>query len=133
MKKITSLFFLVSSFILFFGLKYYTLGSFNYHISEFFGYIFYWSVALLIISLIAMTLNNKKYKLWSSVTIFYVITSILIAYGTRDGGGGILSFDGEMITWILIGVYFFISIVYFLVQFPKRNLPPEPKNPNNLF
>ena len=120
--------FLLFSVLLFLCLYIYTEtnlfnsgGYFNYHISNFLGYLFYWSITLFVISLFALSLDQKKYKMWGLFTFIYVLISILIAYGVGDGNGAIVSFDGKDLTWFFAGLYSLASIIYFAVQhFRKR-------------
>jgi hypothetical protein len=119
MKKLIPLLFLGSSIIVFVYYSNYTKGSFNYHVAQFIGYIFYWSVALFIGSLAAFVIDQKKYKTWLLSTIIYVLFSIFIAYMAGDGGGGIVSFDGKDLTLILAGLYLLFSIFYSMTQFFK--------------
>ena len=122
MKRIISLSLLVLSVVIFFWLSSYTNEwPFDYHVSEFVGYLFYWSVTLFVVSLFALMLDERKYKIWLLVTSIYVLVSILFAYGTGDGEGNILSFDGEAITWFFAGLYSFVCIIYFIIQFIKKH------------
>lgn len=125
MKKIISLVLLLLSVGIFFWYSSYTKGPFDYHVAQFVGYLFYWSVALFVVSLFALTLNGKKYKIWLLATGVCVIASVLIAWGTGDGNGAIISFDGKDLTWFFAGFYSLVCIIYFIVQFIKR------KNDNN--
>jgi hypothetical protein len=120
MKKIISLLLLLLSVGIFFWYSFYIKKSFDYQIAQFIGYLFYWSVTLFIVSLFALVLNKKKYKIWLLATLVYVFISILIAYETGDGNGAIISFDGKDLTWFFVGLYSFISIIYFIVQFFKN-------------
>lgn len=120
MKKITSLILLVLSVGIFSWYSSYTKGSFDYHVAQFVGYLFYWSITLFIVSLFALILDNRRYKIWLLITSIYALISILIAYGTGDGNGAIISFDGKDLTWFFAGLYSFISIIYFLPQFFKN-------------
>lgn len=116
MNKIISLLLLILSGGIFFWLSSYTAEwPFDYHISEFAWYLFYWSVALFIVSLFALALDKRKYKIWILLTGIYVAISVLIAWMIGDGNGAIISFDGEMITWFFVGLYSLISIIYFIV------------------
>ena len=119
MKKIISLLSLVLSVGIFFWYSSYTKGPFDYHVAQFVGYLFYWSVALFLVSLFAFILDTKKYKIWLLLTAIYMAISILIAWGTGDGNGAIVSFDGKDLTWVFAGLYSFVCIVYFIVQFIK--------------
>lgn len=120
MKKIISLLLLVLSIGIFFWYSSYTKGPFDYHVAQFVGYLFYWSVTLFFVSLFAFVIDGIKYKKWLLITGIYVLISILIAYETGDGSGAIISFDGKDLTWFFAGLYSFISVVYFIVQFFKN-------------
>jgi len=125
MKKKTSISLLVLSILIFLGLNNYSDSiNYNYHIDALIGYLFFWIFVLFIFSLFAFILNDKKYKIWLIIGIIISILSILIAYGVGDGNGAIVDIDGELITWFFAGLYSFISIIYFIVQFFKnRNKP----------
>jgi hypothetical protein len=119
MKKITSLSVLVLSAILFGWLKYYGESpSYNYHIAYVFEYLFYWIVAIFILSLFAFLLNNAKYKIWFIITMTFMFLSIILAYSV-DGNDAL--FSGDYINLWLISLYSFISIIYFIVQFVKKD------------
>jgi len=120
MKKLISFLFLVLSVGIFWGYSSYVKGSFDYHVAQFIGYLFYWSVALFLVSIFALVLDDKKYKWWLSITGIYVVISIFIAYATGDGNGAIISFDGKDLTLFFAGLYSIISIIYFIVQFFKN-------------
>ncbi len=121
MKKKLSLSLLVSSVVIFLGYTYYIKTAFDYDTVQFVGYLFYWSVALFVVSLLALGINDKKYKIWLLITCIYVLFSLLLASAAGSGNGGIISFDGKDLTWILEGIYFIISIIYFLVQYFKKD------------
>jgi len=127
MKKKTSLTFLFLSILLFLFIYVYTetnlinqSGYFNYHVSDFIGYMFFWSFTLLILSLLASKLDIYKYRIWLIISVVISIISIFIAYAIGGGNGAIISFDGEMVTWFFVGLYSFVSIIYFIVQFFKN-------------
>lgn len=127
MKKKTSLVLLFLSILLFATLYAYTEtnlinpnGYFNYHVSDFIGYIFLWSLTLFILSLLAFKLDVKKYRIWLIVGVIVSVISILMAYAAGDGNGAIVDIDGELTTWFFVGLYSFISIIYFIVQFLKK-------------
>lgn len=120
MKKIVSVILFVLSLGIIFSSEYYTIWPFNYHIAEFIGYVVIWFVVLFIVSLFALVLENIKYKKWFSLSVVFTLLSIFIAYKIGDGNGGILSVDGELMTWFLSGLYSFISLIYFIVQFVKN-------------
>ena len=120
MKKKISLLLFVLSVVIFLVYLVYTKGSFDYHIAQFLGYLFYWSIDLFILSLFALILDNKKYKIWLSITSVYFFISVILAYSVGDGNGAIISFDGKDLTWILSGLYSFISVIYFIIQYFKK-------------
>lgn len=118
MKKIISLSILIISAILFIWLKYYgELPSYNYHIAYVVEYLFYWGLALFVLSLFAFALNNKKYKIWFLITIPFAFLSILFAYDTDLND---VLFSGQYVILWLIGLYSFFSIIYFIIQFFKN-------------
>ena len=126
MKKKTSLVLLFLSILLFSTLYVYTetnlinQGSYNYHTGDFIGYVFLWSFALLILSLLTFKLDTKKYRIWLIISLVLSAISIFFAYAAGDGNGAIVDIDGELITWFFVGLYSFISIIYFIVQFFKN-------------
>ena len=127
MKQRTSSVFLFLSILLFLAIYTYTEtslinkdGYFNYHISDFMGYLFFWSFTLLILSLLAFKLDINKYKIWLIISLVVSTISIFLASVTGDGGGAIVSFGGEDLTWFFAGLYSFVCIVYFIVQFLKN-------------
>ncbi len=84
------------------------------------GYVFYWSAVLFLVSLLASFLEEKKYKIWLYLSVTYIVLSLLVAFNVAGGNGMILSFDGKLLTWFFAGLYTFISIIYFIVQFIKN-------------
>jgi hypothetical protein len=120
-KKIVSIFLFLGSISMFFLISNYTKNFFDYHIAQNMGYVFYWVTALFLLSLLAYGLQYKKYKLWLCISTVYTAASLLVAYKVGDGNGTILDFDGKLLTLIFIGLYSFISIIYFIVQFFKKN------------
>ena len=121
MKKIISIIFLFLTVGIFLGYSSYTKTSFDYDFSQFIGYLFYWSLDIFLVSLVALSLNKKQYKLWSLFTTISALLSIVIAYKIGGGNSGIVSFDGKDATWFFAGLYSFASIIYFIVQYLKRN------------
>lgn len=118
MKKITSSCILVVSFLLFAWLRYYgELPSYNYHVAYVVEYLFYWSIALFVLSLFAFVLSSIKYKIWLYITAPFMILSILFAYSI-DGHD--VLFSGQYIVLWLITLWSFISLIYFIVQFIKN-------------
>ena len=118
MKKVISLSVLAISGLLFIWLWYYgKSASYDYHIADFIEYIFYWSVALFILSLFAFVLNDKKYKVWFFITILFMFVFVLFAYNTGEHDA---LFSGDYVNFWFISLYSFISIIYFIVQFIKK-------------
>ena len=126
MKKKTSFLLLFLSALLFFSLYIYTetnlvnlSGYFNYNISNFFEYIFWWSLTLFIFSLFALKLDTNQYKTWLKISILVSLVSILMSYSIGDGNGTIIDINGELFTWLSTIMYSLISIIYFITQFLK--------------
>jgi hypothetical protein len=119
MKKLVSSVTFISSIVLFLWVSNYTKSSFDYDTAQFVGYIFYWCVTLFLVSLCAMILEYKKYKIWLLLSGLYVFLTIIFAYIAGNGNGMILSFDGKLLTWLFAGMYASISLIYFIVQFVK--------------
>lgn len=82
-------------------------------------YPFLWVLILIPLSLFALTLNDQKHKFWLKFTGIFFIISMVIVFLTPEYGTGIVSIDRELINWFLAGLYSFISIIYFIVQFFK--------------
>lgn len=127
MKKKVSLLLFFLSVLLFATLYAYTEtdlinsgGYFNYHVSDFIGYLFSWSLIIFIVSLLASKLDRTKYRMWLLLSVIYTGMSVLNSWHIGDGGGSILSFNGEMFTWFSAGLYFIISVVYFINQHIKN-------------
>lgn len=128
MKKIISFIFLFLSVLLFLITYLYTetnlineAGYFNYHIGDFLGYLFFWFLVLFIFSLLALKLDQVKYKIWLLLSVITAFTAVLFAYGVGGGNGAIIDIDGELVTWFFLGLYSLISIIYFTVQFFKNS------------
>jgi len=121
MKKYISIVSFVLAVGIFFWLSNYMESlSFNYHVAQFVGYIFYWSVSVFIVNLFAFTLNNEKYKLWIGASFSFICISIFLAYYAGDGRGTIVDFDGKDLTWILAALYTFLSFGYISRQYFKK-------------
>src|SRR3989338_3985828 len=126
MKKKTSLVLLFLLILLFSTLYAYTetnlinQGGYNYHVCDFIGYVFLWIFMLFILSLLAFKLDINKYKTWLIISLIISAVSIFFAYAAGDGNGAVVDIDGELTTWFFVGLYSFISVVYFIVQFFKN-------------
>ncbi len=82
-------------------------------------YPFIWFLALVPLSLFGLVLNDQKYKFWSKFTGVFFLISMIIVYMTPEYGSGIISIDRELTNWFFAGLYSFISVGYFIVQFVK--------------
>jgi len=123
MKKIVSLFSLFLSIFIFAWLRYYGESAvYNYHVAYVVEYLFYWGVVVFILSLFAFMLNNAKYKVWFFITILFMVISILFTYSVDEND---VLFSGQYVILLLIGLYSFVSIIYFLVQFLKNKKQPS--------
>jgi len=122
-KKFLSLMFVLSLLTLGFLYLYtetnFIQSSYDYYTSELIAYIFWWFSALFVLGLVGLLVRDYLYKIWIGASIVVASLSLIFAYINRRGGGGILSFDGELITFIMIGLHSFISLVYFVVQYFK--------------
>ena len=122
MKKIISLLlFLILVGIFFWYSSYTKQWPFDYHIAQLVGYLLYWSIALFLVSLFALVLNKRKYKIWLLITAIYVIIAVLIAYSVGGGNDAIVNIDGKLLTWYLAGLYSFVSVIYFIVLIFQNN------------
>jgi|SRR3989344_5902428 len=83
-------------------------------------YPFVWSLALVPLSLLALILNDHKHKFWIKFTGIFFVISMFIVFLQPEYGTGIVSIDRELANWFFAGLYSFISIVYFIVQFFKN-------------
>ncbi len=117
-KKIALVFLFISGLIYLFEYSY-TNNSFNYHIDQFVGYIFVWSVSIFVLSILGYKLSDQKYRMWSVTSIGLGTLSVFLGYLIGDGTPGMLNFDGESINLILVGLYSTISVFYFLYQYFK--------------
>ncbi|MHB1316577.1 MAG: hypothetical protein ACYCZW_01835 [Minisyncoccota bacterium] len=82
---------------------------------------FVWSLLLIPLSLLSLTLNEQKHKFWLKFTGIFFLISMIIAYATSErGSSGIFTVDRELTNWFFAGLYGFISIIYFIVQFVKN-------------
>lgn len=82
-------------------------------------YPFVWFLALVPLSLFALTLNDQKHKFWLKFTSVFFVISMFFVYMMPEYGSGIVSIDRELTNWFSAGLYSFISIIYFIVQFIK--------------
>lgn len=81
----------------------------------------FWFLVLIPLSLLALTLNNIKHKFWLKFTIIFFVISMFIVFITPETSRGLmLNPDRESTNWFFVGLYSFISIIYFIIQFIKR-------------
>lgn len=83
-------------------------------------YLFLWSLIFVPISLFALTLKDEKYKSWLKFTGIFFAISMFFVYLMPEYDSGIVSIDRELTNWFFAGVYTFISVIYFIVQFVKK-------------
>ena len=81
-----------------------------------------WVLLLIPLSFLALTLNDQKHKFWLKFTGIFFAISMLIVFLMPEYGTGIVSIDRELANWFFVGLYFFVSIIYFIVQFVKNKL-----------
>ena len=79
-----------------------------------------WFLILIPLSLLALTLNDQKHKFWLKFTGIFFAISMFIVFLMPEYGSGIVSVDRELTNWFFVGLYSFISIIYFIVQFFKN-------------
>ncbi len=80
----------------------------------------FWFLVLIPLSLLALTLNDQKHKFWLKFTGIFFAVSMFIVFLMPEYGTGIVSVDRELTNWFFVGLYSFVSIVYFIVQFVKN-------------
>jgi hypothetical protein len=90
------------------------------NISYFIGYIFIWFVALFILSIFALKLENTKYKNWLITSIVVAVLSVFWAYKNDLTGNAVVTIDGGITTVFAISLYSFVSVVYFIIDFFKN-------------
>src|SRR6185369_5528280 len=79
-----------------------------------------WFLIEIPLATLAFTLSIEKYKFWIKLTgIFFVITMILV-FISPEFDSAIFSIDKESMNWFFVGLYSFVSMVYFLVQLIKN-------------
>lgn len=83
-------------------------------------YPFIWFIVLVPLSLFSLTLNDQKHKFWLKFTGIFFAISMFIVFLMPEYGTGIVSVDRELTNWFFVGIYSFISIIYFIVQFIKK-------------
>lgn len=86
----------------------------------YFQYPSLWVLILVPLSLLAIALNDQKYKFWLKFTGIFFATSMIVVFLMPEYDSAIVSVDRELTNWFFLGLYSFISIVYFIVQFFKN-------------
>ena len=89
-------------------------------LSDYLAYPGFWFLILIPLSLLALTLNEQKHKFWLKFTGIFFAISMVLVFLTPEYGSGIVSIDRELVNWFFVGLYSFISIVYFIVQYFKK-------------
>lgn len=89
-------------------------------LSSYMGYPLLWFLIWIPITLLALTLNNQKHKTWLMFTGIFFAGSMVLVFMTPEYGHGVVSVDRELVNWFLAGLYSFISVIYFIVQYLKR-------------
>ncbi len=120
MKKIFSFVFFVLALASISYTYKYEHWPYNYHVANFLEQLSLWLLLVFMFSLVSFILDYKNYKIWSILTVLWIILSLFLSYKIGDGSGTIISTDGEMITWYLIGLYSIVSIFYFITQYLKK-------------
>ena len=96
----------------------------NGPLSDYIGYPLFWFLIWIPLTLLALILNEQKHKLWLKFTVVFFAVSMVLVFITPEYGHGIVSIDRELVNWFFVGLYSFISIVYFIVQYLKKKSPP---------
>ncbi len=86
---------------------------------DFLQYPGLWFLALILLSLLALTLRAEEYKFWLKFTGIFFAISMVLVFLMPEYGSGVVSIDRELTNWFLVGTYSTISLIYFLVQFLK--------------
>lgn len=88
--------------------------------TDYLQYPFFWFLVLVPLSLFALTLNDQKHRFWMKFTGVFFVVSMLFVYIMPEYDPGIVSLDRELTNWFFVGLYSFVSLVYFVVQFMKN-------------
>ena len=89
--------------------------------ATYFPYPSLWILVLVPLSLISLTLNEQKHKFWLKFTgIFFVIAMFFVFLMPETTRGIMLNPDRESANWFFAGLYVFVSIIYFVIQFFKN-------------
>ena len=79
-----------------------------------------WFLFTIPIFLLALTLSDNKHNKWLKFTGIFFGISMVLVYMTPEYGSGLVSLDRELVNWFLVGLYSFISIIYFAIHFFKK-------------
>lgn len=91
----------------------------NGSLSDILAYPGLWFLIWIPLTLLALTLNDQKHKFWLKFSGIFFAISMVLVFVTPEYGHGIVSIDRELVNWFFAGLYFSISIIYFIVQFFK--------------
>lgn len=83
--------------------------------------ILLWLVSFLFLSIFSAVLSDKKYKIYLLITLVYSLITLGISYGVGDHGGWAISFSQSVVVLWYISAYSFISLIYFIVQYFKKD------------
>jgi hypothetical protein len=84
-------------------------------------YPFVWFLALVPLSFLGLLVNDQKYKFWIKFTgISFLVGMFFVLISPETARGIMLNPDKESVNWFFAGLYAFISIIYFIVQFIKN-------------
>ena len=90
-------------------------------LSEALSYPGQWFVLLTVMSVFALVLNDQKHKFWLKFTgVSFLISMFFVWISPETARGIMLNPDKELVNWFFAGLYSFISIIYFIVQFIKN-------------
>jgi len=82
---------------------------------------FVWSLALIPLSLLSLTLSDKKHKFWLKFTGIFFVVSMVLVFLSPEYDSGIVGFDRELMNWFFAGLYSVVSMVYFIVQYFRKD------------
>lgn len=81
----------------------------------------FWFLILIPLSLLALMLNGKKYKIWLKTTVMFFIASMILVFMMPEYPRGLmLNPDREFTNWFLIGIYFIFSVIFFIAYFVNK-------------
>ncbi len=90
-------------------------------LADYLAYPGLWFLFLIPISILALSLNDQKHKFWLKFTGIFFVVSMIMVFAMPENAGGMLEFDRELMNWFTFGLYSIISIIYFLVQYFKKD------------